>query len=344
MLYEELAWYFVNCLNVLAKDHHAQILVISKQPNPNAPFQFEYIHPNIVIRDRSQLNEDQLFLLSKKFAPDLVFTGGWSNRSYLSLLKRSKFKNSVIGFDNGWTGSLKQILGSLYFRMFLKPLFHFAFVPGANQTVLAKKIGFDEAHILRGAYSCDFDLFHSFYQNFKKEKKENFPKRFLYVGRYEQEKGLTMLWEAFTEVQDENLNNWELWCLGKGTIDPIQHKNIQHFGFVQAGDMENIIKNTGVFVLPSSFEPWGVVVHEYASAGFPMICSDKVRAAESFLKDGENGFIFSSGNKEQLKNKLKIFMNMPQEKLNLMAEKSSMLAAQITPQTWANTLLKAVTK
>lgn len=343
VLYEELAWYFVNCLNVLAKNHHAHILIICKQPNANAPFQFEYIHPNIVIKDRQQLNETQLLQLSKKYSPDLIFTGGWMHPPYLKLLKQLQNKNSVIGFDNGWTGSFKQILGSVYFRLFFKSRFHFAFVPGENQSLFAEKIGFNKSKILQGAYSCDFNLFHSFYSKYKSVKKNKFPKRFLFVGRYETEKGIHQLWETFIELQNENPNEWELWCLGKGEIKPIEHKSIKHFGFVQANELEEIIKNTGVFVLPSLFEPWGVVVHEYVSAGFPLLCSDKVGSASTFLYDGENGLIYKAGDKAQLKNKLKIFMNMPQEKLNLMAEKSAQSASQITPEKWADTLMKAVT-
>ncbi len=344
VLYEELAWYFVNCLNVLAKNHHAHILVICKQVNPNAPFQFEYIHPNIVIKDRNSLTEEELYNSTKKFSPSLVFTGGWMHPPYLKLLKKLRIKNSVIGFDNSWTGSFKQLLGSVYFRLFIKSRFNFAFVPGADQSRFAQKLGFDTSHILTGAYSCDFNLFHSFYTNNRSLKKQHFPKRFLFVGRYEAEKGIELLWENFIELQNEDPNEWELWCLGKGNIIPVEHKNIKHFGFVQAGGMQEIIKNTGVFfVLPSLFEPWGVVVHEYTSAGFPLLCSDKVGAAKTFLEDGVNGFIYNGGNKEQLKNHLKKFMNMPTEKLNLMAEKSALKAHQITPDKWADTLMKAGT-
>jgi len=341
ILYEELAWYFVNCINILAKNHHVHILVICRQPNAVAPFQFEYIHPNIKIMHREQMTDDVLLEECKKFKPSLIYAGGWSHSPYISLLKKLKPKSSVIGFDNQWSGSLKQRLGAVYFRLFLKPLFKFAFVPGSRQHLFAQKLGFKSTSIMHGAYCCDYDFFSATYQFNKAAKKENFPKRFLFAGRYTRDKGVDILWEVFIELQKEHPNDWELWCLGKGDLSPISHEKIKHFGFIQGNAAADIIKNTGVFILPSLFEPWGVVVHEYACAGFPLICSDKVGAITAFLEEGANGFIVKAGDKALLKQKMKDMMNMPREKLNLMSEKSVELASKITPETWARNLMKS---
>jgi glycosyltransferase involved in cell wall biosynthesis/GT2 family glycosyltransferase len=44
-----------------------------------------------------------------------------------------------------------------------------------------------------------------------------------------------------------------------------------------------------VFALLSRHEPWGVVVNEAASAGLPLLLSDRVGAAFDLLEDGRNG-------------------------------------------------------
>jgi glycosyltransferase involved in cell wall biosynthesis len=106
--------------------------------------------------------------------------------------------------------------------------------------------------------------------------------------------------------------------------------------------MSEIISQTGVFVLPSLFEPWGVVVHEYASAGFPLLCSDKVGANDSFLMDNHNGFVFNAGNSEQLKKKLNKFTQMPNSDLVSMSQKSFELAKKLTPEIWAERLIKTI--
>ncbi len=340
VLYEELALYLVKGFNVLAQKNNCEILIISEKINSVAPFKFDNIHKNITVKERENFSEEELLNLSKQFKPDLVFLGGWIHKPYLKIVKTLKQK-TVIAFDNQWRGNLRQVLGCLYFKFTLKKYISHAFVAGQKQSDFAKRLGFDEAHITKGLYCCDYELFSS-YSKLKTAGGSSIPKRFLYVGRYVKEKGIEDLWTAFIEMQKEHSSDWELWCLGKGDISPVQHPRIKHFGFLQPSEMAKIIENTGVFVLPSSFEPWGVVVHEYASAGFPILCSDKVGANDMFLSDNINGFVFKAGNITQLKEKLNKFTTLPDKELCTMAQKSFDLAVKLTPDIWAEKLLKII--
>jgi glycosyltransferase involved in cell wall biosynthesis len=338
VLYEELALYLINGFNVLAESNNAEILIISKRINAVAPFRFDYIHKNVVIEEREGFSEEKLLSMCKEFKPDLVFLGGWIHKPYLKIVKKLK-QRTVIAFDNQWRGDLRQRLGCLYFKLTLKKYISNAFVAGKKQADFAKHLGFADDKITTGLYCCDFGWFSSFAE-LKTSNAAVIPKCFLFVGRYAKEKGIEELWNAFIELQKENPSDWELWCLGKGDIAPVQHPKIKHFGFLQPSEMENIIRNTGVFVLPSSFEPWGVVVHEYASAGFPILCSDQVGANDMFLIDNINGFVFKAGNSVELKGKLNKFTSMPVEELARMARQSYALASKLTPQIWAGKLLK----
>jgi glycosyltransferase involved in cell wall biosynthesis len=316
------------------------VLVLCKKNNPIAPFEFNYISPRVTLKDRSEFSEKELLKLATSFKPTYIFLCGWVYKPYLSVVKKIESKACVLGIDNQWSGTLRQRLGAIYFRLSLKPYVKGIFVPGPKQALLAKKLGFSDQNISQGAYCCDFDFFYKNYLENKLVKAEMFPKRFLFVGRYASEKGITDLWESFIELEAENSSDWELWCLGKGNIEAVQHPKIKHFGFLQPEQMGNIIKNTGVFILPSTFEPWGVVVHEYGSAGFPMLCSDKVGAVDTFLEQDQNGFIFEAGNKAALKTNLKRFMEMSDERLNLMSEKSVTISERLTPQIWADNLMR----
>jgi glycosyltransferase involved in cell wall biosynthesis len=340
VLYEELALYLVNGFNVLAQKSNCEILIISKKINAVAPFKFDNVHKNITVKERENFSEEELLNLSKQFKPDFVFLGGWIYKPYLKIVKALKQK-TVIAFDNQWRGSLRQVVGSFYFKLTLKKYLSNAFVAGQKQFEFAKHLGFDDAHITKGLYCCDYDLFSS-YAKLKIKCEVPFPKRFLYVGRYAKEKGIEDLWAGFIELQEQYPSNWELWCLGKGDISPIHHPKIKHFGFLQPSEMTKIIMDTGVFVLPSSFEPWGVVVHEYASAGFPILCSDKVGANDMFLSDNMNGFVFKAGNIAQLKEKLNKFTSMSDKELCTMAQKSFELASKLTPDIWADKLWKII--
>ncbi len=342
VLYEELATYFLNCLTELAQQKNAKIFVVMKRINSVAPFEFKNYHTNITIIERESLTTEALQLQIEKFNPNYTYLAGWIFKPYLKLIKKLSLKNVIIGFDNQYKGSLRQLTGAIYFRLLIKPYVIGAFVPGQKQKRFAKVLGFTNETISEGLYCCDVGLYNSYYQTSTKAKSIQFPKRFLFVGRYVNEKGIVELWNAFIELQNEQENEWELWCLGKGTISPIQHPKIKHFGFKQPEELSDIITNTGVFVLPSHFEPWGVVIQEYAAAGFPILTTQAVGASELFLQTNENGFLLQTASKTEIKEGLRQIINLSNERLSEMSKKSHSLAQNITPDTWCKQFLKLV--
>jgi len=242
--------------------------------------------------------------------------------------------------DTHWNGSFKQRLATVISRFTLLNIFSHAWVPGQIQKQYVLNLGFKEKNIQTSFYSCDLDHFENIYQSQKTQKQTQFPKRFLYVGRYYEFKGINELWQAFTELQTEQPNEWELWCLGIGDIEPISHPKIKHFGFVQPKDLATYTSQTGVFVLPSRFEPWGVVVHEFAASGFPLLLSSQVGAKEQFLQEGKNGFQFKAQDITDIKLTLKKIVNASEAELQAMSVHSNMLSKNISPVKWATNLLK----
>lgn len=330
-LYTELADYFLKCCEELSKT--AEVHIIRWAVNKEAPFQFEY-SDNIKIYDKANYNFEQLKNLVAEINPGIIFCSGWVDKDYLKLTK-SYFKKipTVMSCDTHWRGDLKQYLAVILSRVFLLNTFSAAWVPGNAQYRYVKNMGFKK--IKTDFYCCDLKKFNAVYQKTKSEKEKNFPKRFLYVGRYYDFKGITDLWQAFIELQSETPNDWELWCLGTGSLEPVQHEKIKHFGFVQPKDLEPILEKSGVFVLPSRFEPWAVVVHEYAAAGFPMILSKAVGAKEAFLEENKNGYTFSAHNIAELKTQLKNIINLSDKDLSLMSQYSHNLAQENNPEKWA---------
>ncbi|MFM7105009.1 MAG: glycosyltransferase family 4 protein, partial [Flavobacteriales bacterium] len=249
---------------------------------------------------------------------------------------------TVLGFDNAYNGSIRQRLALVYARFQLTPFFKFVFVPGLQQKEFALRMGFSPQQIHTGAYSCDYDYYSTHFKRNIDKKLVDFPRRFIYVGRYTEVKGIENLWDVFEEISNEQPLNWELWCIGTGNIEPRTHDKIKHFGFVQPSDMGKYLADTSVFVLPSTFEPWGLVVHEFAAAGYPLVLSDKVGAKESFLVNNHNGYLFESTSKSQLKNCLKNIIKSSPDKLIEMGKRSADLAAKNTPREWAEKLFGMV--
>lgn len=337
-LYTELADYFINCCEKLSQ--YGTVHVVRWPVNKEAPFQFEF-PDKIKIYDKQKYTHEQLTELLANIHPDIIVCSGWIDKDYLKLVKPWFGKiPTVIACDTHWKGTFKQRIATLLSPFFLKNRFSHAWVPGQAQYAYVRKLGFSNQNIKRGFYCCDLDKFNSVYERTIEAKRNSFPKRFLYVGRYYDFKGITDLWEAFIQSENENASGWELWCLGNGSIEPIQHPKIKHFGFVQPKDLEPILSQAGVFVLPSRFEPWAVVVQEYAAAGFPLLLSDEVGAKEVFLEEGKNGFSFNKENVNQIKNALKKIISLDDRSLLQMCEHSHITAQKITPVKWSETVIE----
>jgi glycosyltransferase involved in cell wall biosynthesis len=338
ILYRELAGYFVECVNHLCDNFGVQADIVAYPVNSDAPFLFSF-SPKVKVYDRNKVDLAMLLKITESGDYDLIFCGGWGDKDYLKAVGSRKRAKALLGFDNQWQGTPKQILASAYARFKITPLFDVAFVPGLGQFLFARKMGFAAKNIIQGAYSCDVKKFSELYEVRKLLKFEG-PKKLIYVGRYAPEKFATELFEAFVELCNEGLANWQLHAAGVGPLwdKRTQHPTIVHHGFQQPTDLFEIMKQGNVFVLPSTFEPWGVAVHEFAAAGYPLILSDKVGAKEAFLVKNENGVTFKAGSKTELKSALKITLSATDKELQKMGNLSHQLAIRITPHTWATSL------
>lgn len=343
-LYTEIAQYFIACVKELHKS--ADIAIVRWAVNDEAPFTFEF-HPEWQVFERNQFITKELIEFTEEFQPDVIVCSGWVDEGYNAVAKHWKDKKpTLLSLDNHYTGSIRQQIGRALSSFKLHNRFSHAWVPGKPQQLFAKKLGFKEDQILSGFYSADVDHFKDLYSNAISAKSKEFPHRFLYMGRYLDFKGVNELWEAFIEANSARSasQKWELWCVGTGDLwdERRLDDHIKHFGFMQPKELEAIIKNTGVFVLPSHKEPWGVVVHEMAVAGFPLLCSDKVGATSTFLEEGKNGFYFKHNSKEALNEALNNVMSLSDSELLKMGSESHVIGLQLNPQEWAETVLSVI--
>lgn len=340
-LFTELAGYIVACMKRLAAQGNIEVHVVRWPVNAVAPFQFNLEGENLNFYERKDMSDSQLVEFASNLRPDVIFCSGWIDKGYLKVCREHKHQvRTVLTFDNPWRNTLKQNIASVFGALYVKRYFTDCWVSGAPQHVYARKLGFNGAAIHEGFYSCDYDLFHSYYLANREQKSRQFPRRILFVGRYTELKGVRELWKAFVTFKETSDNNWELWCLGKGELESEfpNHPMIKNFGFVQPSELGRFISDTGVFILPSHYEHWGVVVHEYAAAGFPLICSATTSAATAFLKDGVNGFIHAPESSESLVEVFRKLDALTDEELISMGDKSAALAASITPDTWVQTV------
>jgi glycosyltransferase involved in cell wall biosynthesis len=82
--------------------------------------------------------------------------------------------------------------------------------------------------------------------------------------------------------------------------------SIKFVGFKNQTELPRYYNLCDVFVLPSEYEPWGLVVNEVMNAGKPVIVSDQVGSAPDLVADGKNGFIVPVGDVRRLEQCLRL--------------------------------------
>jgi glycosyltransferase involved in cell wall biosynthesis len=342
-LYTELAGYMLACMKQLADNYDAEVHVVMYPVNSIAPFKFDLSGKNLFFYERKSLDQKSLIDLAGRIRPDAVICSGWIDKEYLEVCRVQKQRvSTVLVLDNPWRNTLKQNIASVIGPFWLKRFFTHCWAAGGPQIKYALKLGFGRDRIKDGWYSCDFDYFRRQYLDTREEKRKSFPKKIIFVGRYTKLKGVKELWKAFAIFQEKHPNSWELWCLGKGEYEPDfpKHEKIRNFGFVQPSEMDKFIRETGVFILPAYYEHWGVVVHEFAAAGFPLICSTTTSAATAFLKEGENGFFHDPCSVDSLVEVFVKLLHTNEQELIAMSDRSAELASHITPDTWSQKALE----
>jgi glycosyltransferase involved in cell wall biosynthesis len=122
----------------------------------------------------------------------------------------------------------------------------------------------------------------------------------LFIGQFEERKGVADLLEAFRSVPDEGAR---LVLVGNGTQEDeiraaaARDARVEIVGYVPQAELPAALARARALVLPSvtttlDREPWGLVVNEAMHAGVPVVVSDGVGAAAGGLvRDGANGFV-----------------------------------------------------
>ena len=350
-LYTELAPYVLACLKTLAEQQGVEIHLVRWPVNQEAPFELDFPAGSKVY-ERGALDDESLVRLVQSLKPDIAFASGWVDKGYLAACRelRKRGTPTVMCSDTAWRGDVRQVAAAIAARFWIKGTFSHAWVTGEAQAAYADKLGFAEAAVRKGFYSADVDRFAPLAHRFAALKVEKFPHRFLCVARYIPTKGHQVLCNAFAELcAAGEARDWELWVAGTGELhDEVRnspsgrHERIKHLGFIQADGMPEVLAQCGVFVLPSTYEPWGVVVQEHACAGFPLLLSDAVGAAERFLVPGVNGDRFVPGDIASLKNAMRGMIDRSDDELRAMGERSAELGIRWNPTEWARTAMSFI--
>ncbi|HUG10447.1 MAG TPA: glycosyltransferase family 4 protein [Opitutaceae bacterium] len=129
--------------------------------------------------------------------------------------------------------------------------------------------------------------------------------RIAFAGQLIRRKGLDILFDALGRVRDLG---WSLDLIGSGPLmDSLKRlateigitDRIAWQGPVAPEHIHGRIAGADLFVLPSRWDGWGVVVNESLAAGVPVVCSDRC-GASCVLKSPGIGEIFPAGDVDAL--------------------------------------------
>ena len=342
ILYWPIADYTIACLEELCAKGH-QVVLVRYAANKDAPFK-EVFPPNLTVYDRQSFSKGDLLRFAIKFNPDITYISGWVDKEYLQIGQwcKQRLKPVIMALDNPWEGTLRQYLGLLIFRLRYAKSFTHAFVAGYRQYEFARKLGYKYADIL-------FNMYAARTKNFENSPIEtrfdppNQQKTLLYIGRLVEYKGITELYNAFSELENElgEKLNWRLAIYGNGVLrDKLKEsEHIKIADFIQPADIPQVLNHAHAFCLPSYSESWGVVVHEFAAAGLPLLVSEGVSAREQFVINGYNGIVFK---KQEIKAALLKLLSFDDAALEQMGRNSRFLSYKISPASWATTFLSVL--
>lgn len=245
----------------------------------------------------------------ERFQPDILVASGYMGGTPWRLLQRVRRAGGILVL---WSESTRLDRRRTWWRerakSWLVRRFDGAVVAGQPQRRYLRELGLPEDRIGVVGGVVDNDFFHEAAQRCRSMPEQiraahGLPESyFLYVGRFISEKNLSGLLRAYKAYRQEpgSAESWDLVLVGGGGEEEslrtyASREGIQgvHFaGIRQADELADFYALARCFVLPSTSEPWGLVVNEAMSASLPVLVSERCGCVEDLVVDGENGFVF----------------------------------------------------
>ena len=187
----------------------------------------------------------------------------------------------------------------------MRTLFNWAVSGGKRHVAYLHQLGFP-ANRIAGFYDVvDNEMFREGTATLRAQSTpagHNLPssKYFLYVGRLAEEKNVAGLLESWLAYRDAG-GTWPLVLVGDGPEAPSLKAaaaaspyaaDVLFPGLRSSQQLLPFYAHAGCFVLPSTREPWGLVVNEAMASALPILVSNMCGCGPDLVIQGLNGFDF----------------------------------------------------
>lgn len=257
---------------------------------------------------------------------------GYGRIEYLRMIIAAKFRGcKVLIFSESWYGRRTpfNILKSWFLKMFAD-VFLVSGIRARDFTANILKIKPEKIAI---PYSVVDNAHFANPGNYNPDTKV-----MLCMARFSKEKNQEFLINAF--LKSSLSESWTLKLVGAGPLkEELEQKfkekhNITLCNWAVYNDLPTIYHNSSMFVLASTFEPWGLVVNEAMSAGLPCVVSRAVGAMPD-LVDSSDGFTFDETNEQSLVDVFNCIATLSKEQLMQMSRAAVERISRFTPEIWA---------
>ncbi|XZE55521.1 glycosyltransferase family 4 protein [Planctomycetaceae bacterium SH139] len=334
-----ISGYMAACWKRLAALPEVDLLVLAHESKGNSSFGKQIMEgvPCTLLSPTQAKDAELIAGHVTAFNPQIVMVTGWWLKAYRDLVLGLPADTKVVmGIDTPWRNPL-QLINRLRYRRYLGRLDH-VMVTGERSWQHARHLGFDETMISRGMYGVDFSRFSKIAGE---RALRPWPRRFVFMGRYVDIKGIDVLAAAYAAYREQVEDPWELVCCGMGPLKSqlAGQSGVVDQGFVQPAALRDMLFDAGALVLPSRFDPWPLALVEGAAAGLPIICTNACGSAVEIVRQYYNGLVVSTGCAASLTSAL-VEMHARYDELPTWGERSVELAAPYAAEHWAERQLQ----
>jgi glycosyltransferase involved in cell wall biosynthesis len=146
-------------------------------------------------------------------------------------------------------------------------------------------------------------------------KRETLPV-FIYAGNLIIRKGLDLWFAACAQLMRECSLPFKIRLVGGGdrawaeglVVEHGLQEVVEFIGFKEGAELIQEYQAASAFVLPSRYDTYGVVTHEAAACGLPLIISKYAGSSEVLVEEGVNGFCVDPYNPAELCNAMKAIL------------------------------------
>lgn len=277
----------------------------------------------------------------RRFFPLLVFAQLIGVRTGLITEPFSDSTQSYFGGKRRWTDSFKALLRPLAYRLagsLVARRMEAVFTISSKAVAQFGVVGFKGDRIFPFGY---FVPALSLEDAARVRHQAPTTLRLVFVGSLIERKGLPTLLKAVRACRDAG-GDVSLDVFGPGNPPASESipQGVVYRGAVSFGQVQEVVRNYDVLVLPSLHDGWGVVVNEALLQGVPVIVSDAVGARALVEKSGAGG-IFKVGDVDGLAAVIGELVRTPQL-LAQWREAAEYFQRQLTPEVAANYLYECL--